>query len=235
MPLQHGNRLLAALPREDYERLRPHLETVSLTLKQVLHAPNQAIEDVYFPINAVVSLIIIMEDGSSVEVGTVGNEGMVGIPVLLGAESMQGEMFAQIPGEAARMQAGVFKDQINQGGPFRDLLQRYVQALFNQIAQSSACNGIHSTEQRFCKWMLMTRDRVGSDQFPLTQEFIGQMLGVRRATVSEIASKNQRAGLIEYSRGQVRIRDREGLKDCSCECYGITRGEFDRLLNVSHG
>lgn len=224
------NRLLAALPKEEYERLVANMEAVFLELKHSVYEPNEPIEYVYFVKNGVVSLLNVMEDGKEVEVATVGNEGMVGLPVFLGAEKIPGRAFSQVPGDALRMKADVFKDKVTPGTRLHDLLQRYTQALFNQIAQGTACNTLHSVEERMCRWLLMTQDRVGKDDFPLTQEFLGQMLGVRRPTVSIAASILQKAGLIRYSRGGITILDREGLEDSSCECYAIIKGEFDRLV-----
>ena len=224
------NRLLAALPLEEYERLLPNLETVSLNFKQVLYNVNEPIEYIYFPKNCLASLLTIMENGEAVEVGTVGNEGMVGLPVFLGADTIPGQAFCQIPGDGMRMRADVFKREVTPGTPLFNLLQRYTQALFNLIAQSAACNRLHSIEERLCRWLLMTHDRVGADQFPLTQEFMGQMLGVRRASVSMAAAILQKAGFVRYSRGKMTICDRAGMEDSACECYGIVKAEFDRLL-----
>lgn len=224
------NRLLAALPKEEYERLVANMEGVSLKLKQSVYEPNELIEYVYFVKNGVVSLLTVMEDGREVEVATVGNEGMVGLPVFLGSDKIPGKAFSQVPGDALRMKADVFKDKVTPGSPLHDLLQRYTQALFNLIAQGSACNSLHSVEERMCRWLLMTQDRVGQDEFPLTQEFLSKMLSVRRPTVSMTASILQKAGLICYSRGKITILDREGLEASSCECYGIITAEFDRLV-----
>ncbi len=227
---QPKNRLLATLPTEEYERLEPYLQRVSLEFHQSLYQPNEPIEHVYFPTDGVVSLLNLMENGDAVEVGTVGNEGMVGLPVLLGANTIPGQAFSQIPGAALRMRANVFQREVTPGSPLYNLLLRYTQALLNQIAQSSACNRLHSIEERFCRWMLMTQDRVASNQFPITHEFLGQMLGVRRASVSVVAATIQKAGLITYKRGKMTILDREGLEDVSCECYAIIKGEFERLV-----
>lgn len=224
------NRLLTALPLEEYERLLPNLETVSLPLKYVLYEPNEPIEHVYFPIHGVVSLVTIMEDGVAVEIATVGNEGMIGLPVFLGSEIIPMKAFSQIPGKGMRIKADVFKDLVNQGSPLHDLLQRYTQALFNQTAQSAACNRLHSIEERCCRWLLMIHDRVDSDEYLLTQEFLSQMLGVRRASVNMVASILQKARLIRYSRGRITILDRLGLEAASCECYARIKQEFDRLL-----
>lgn len=224
------NRLLAALPTEEFDRVVALMENVYLEFQQVLYEPNEPIEYVYFPNTGVVSLLTVMEDGAAIEVATVGNEGMAGLPVFLYADSIPGRAIVQVPGKGFRMSADVFKEQVPPGTPLHDLLQRYTQTLFNQVAQSAACNRLHSVEERFCRWLLMTADRVGTNQFPLTQEFLAQMLGVRRPTVSVVASILQRAGLIAYSRGKITILDRQGLEAAACECYAIVKVEFERLV-----
>lgn len=229
-PPKLENLLLAALPIEEYKRLVDKMEAVSLKLKQLLYEPNEPIRHVYFVKSGVVSLLNLMEDGAIVEVATVGNEGMAGLPVFLGAEKIPGMAMAQIPGDAWRMRVDVFKNQVPPGSSLHNLLQRYTQALFNLIAQSAACNRLHSAEERMCRWLLMTQDRVEQDSFPLTQEFLSQMLGIRRPTVSIVASILQKAGLIGYSRGKMTILDREGLEAATCECYGIVKKEFERLV-----
>lgn len=226
--LPRGNRLLDALPAEELERLRPHLETVSLGLKEVLAEPDEPIEHVYFPINGAFSMIATMEDGQGVEVGTIGNEGMLGLAVFLGRETMPLRAISQVPGEAVRMRSDVLRE-LRPGDRLHELLRLYTEAMFVFAAQSSACNRLHSVEQRASRWLLHTQDRVGRDEYPLTQEFLAQMLGVRRASVSEVAGGLQRAGLISYGRGRIRVLDRPGLETRSCECYGIIRAEFDRL------
>lgn len=227
------NRLLAALPAAEFDRLAPHLKPVELALKQVLHQPNQPLEFVYFPTDGMISLITRMQDGSAIETGTVGNEGLVGIPVFLRAERMPVEAFCQIPGSAMRMTSATFQREVTPDLALYRLLQRYTQALFNQSAQSAACNRLHTIEARFCRWMLMTRDRVNDDQFPMTQEFLAEMLGVQRSSVNLIAATIQRAGLIEYRRGQMTILDRAGMEEVACECYAVIREEFDRLVRGS--
>jgi CRP-like cAMP-binding protein len=224
------NRLLASLPGGDREQLRPLLEPVRLDFKQVLYAPNEPIAHVYFPLDAVVSLLTVMEDGASVEIGTVGNEGMVGLPVFLGADSLPSQAFSQVPGDALRMEAPVFREAAERLPALRRAMHRYTQALFNQVAQSAACNRLHSLEERCARWLLMTHDRVGTDRFQLTQEFLAQMLGTRRPSVSVAAGMLQQAGFIRYSRGRITVADREGLEGASCECYEVIRQEFDRLL-----
>ncbi|MCC5622796.1 Crp/Fnr family transcriptional regulator [Nostoc sp. CHAB 5715] len=225
------NQLLAALPSEEYSRLVAYMEVIPLEFKQELYLPNQPIEYVYFVNYGVASMLTVMTDGSAIEVATVGNEGMVGLPVFLGADRVPGECFMQVPGSGFRMRVDAFKTHVTADSPLYNLLQRYTQALFNQIAQSAACNRLHSTEQRMCRWLLMTADRVETDTFSLTQDFLSIMLGVNRSTVSLSASILQKAGLINYTRGQITILDRSGLEDITCECYQIVKGEFNRLLN----
>ena len=231
-PPPPGNRLLAALPAREFKRLQPHLERVALEFKQILFEVDVPIQHVFFPEDAVISILGVMPDGSAVEVATAGREGMVGLPVFLGSTSAFAQAFAQVPGHAWRMSAGALREHSQRsGGALRALLERYTQALFTQVSQGSACNRLHSLEERCARWLLMTRDRVGADAFPLTQQFLSQMLGVRRAGVSEVASTLQDEGLIRYSRGTLRILDPKGLEASACECYGIIRREFDRLLD----
>jgi CRP-like cAMP-binding protein len=224
------NRLLAALPRDEYDRLHPNLAKVSLPLKEILYEANGPIPHVFFPLNGVVSLVIIMEGDFSLEVGTIGNEGMVGTPIFLGSESSPTRAISQVPGEALRMEAKVFQEEMKRGGPLYGLVQRYTQAMINQISQSTVCNHRHSVQKRMCRWLLMSHDRVGTDEFQLTQEFLAQMLGVRRPTVSAVAGILQKAGLLTYHRGRLTILDRKGLEAASCECYQVVMEELDRLL-----
>ncbi|MBW4650515.1 MAG: Crp/Fnr family transcriptional regulator [Kastovskya adunca ATA6-11-RM4] len=225
-----GNKLLAALPREDYERLLPYLESVFLDFKQYLYLPNQPIEYVYFPLDGIISLLTVLGDGGTIEVATVGNEGMIGIPVLLGVDQLPAETMVQVPGKALRMQVDVFKREVPVGSSFHKLLLLYVQARVNHLMQSAGCNRLHSIEQRCCRWLLLTQDRVATDEFPLTQEFLSQMLGVRRASVSEVAATLQKEGLIRYNRGKMKVIDRERLKATSCECYQVFTEEYERIL-----
>ena len=224
------NKLLSALPTQEYERLRPYLETVSLNFQQIIYAPNQSIDYVYFPNSGIISLVNITEDGRTIEAAMVGNEGMAGIPVFLGADRMPGQAISQVVGNALRMKADVFKYEVTPDTSLYNLLLRYTQALLNQISQSVACNCLHSVERRCCSWLLMCHDRVRSDQFTLTQELLSQMLGVRRASVSEVAATLQKEGLIRYNRGKITIRDRLGLEATACECYRVVKEEFERLL-----
>ena len=231
---RNGNRLLAGLGRQELEQLRPHLRHVRLEIRSALWEPNRPIETVYFPINCVTSVVAMDDAGRAVEVGTVGNEGMVGLPVFLGARSSTGRAFTQIAGEALQLSTELFVSAA-QNGQFRAQLQRYTQGFVTQISQSVACNRLHLPKQRLARWLLSCHDRVGVDQFLLTQEFMAQMLGVRRATVSEAASALQEDGLIQYSRGMMTIADRAGLEGAACDCYRIVRDEFNRLLGKPAG
>ncbi|MBE8968884.1 Crp/Fnr family transcriptional regulator [Nostocales cyanobacterium LEGE 12452] len=224
------NRLLAALPTSDYERLVPHLKLVSLPTRQVLYEPGEPITHVYFPQNAVVSIVTVMEDVSTVEVGIVSNEGMVGIPVILGGKTTTTKAFIQVAGAGMQMDADVFKTEFNRGGAIQKLLLRYVRAVYTELTQSCACNRLHTLEERLARWLLTVSDRFESDDFPLTQEFIAQMLGVRRSGVTVAASTLSRAGMIRYQRGQISILNREDLEATSCECYRVIQKEFTRLL-----
>ena len=214
----------------EYDRLRPYLEKVSLPLKDILYEANGPIPHVFFPLNGVVSLVIIMDGGFSLEVGIIGNEGMVGTPVFLGSQSSPTRAISQVPGDALRMETKVFQEEMRRSGALYGLVQRYTQAMINQISQSTVCNHRHSVEKRMCRWLLMSHDRVGTDEFPLTHEFLAQMLGVRRPTVTAAAGILQNAGLISYHRGRVTVLDRKGMEAASCECYGVVAEELDRLL-----
>ncbi|MGH9182537.1 MAG: Crp/Fnr family transcriptional regulator [Acidimicrobiales bacterium] len=227
-----GNRLLDTLPEPDFDRLKPLVTEEWGEIKQVLLEPGARIQTVHFPASAVVSVLTGMDDGSGVEIATIGSEGMVGSPLFLGSAFMPRREWAQVqvPGGILTMDASAFGEEAGREGPFRDIVQRYVQALFSQVSQQVACNGLHSVEERCSRWLLLTHDRVGSDEFPLTQEFLSQMLGVRRASVTVAAGALQRAGFIRYRRGQIALVDREGLEGSSCECYQVIRDEFDRLL-----
>ena len=229
-----SNRLLAHLPQEDQERLSQFLETVVLEYKLPLYDADQRIEFVHFIESGVGSLVCAMADGRAAEVGTVGNEGFAGLPVLLGDDRAPSSMYVQVPGRGLRMNARIFREQLEQSGPMRAAMLRYTHVFFNQVAQTAACAHFHSLEQRCCRWLLMTHDRVlPSDTFLLTHEFLAMMLGVRRAGVSVVAAALQRAGLIRYHRGRVTILDRNGLEGCACECYALAKAEFDRLLGAA--
>lgn len=226
----HQNRLLASLPHRDYERLHPRLEPVALQYKRTLYKANAPIEFVHFIETGVGSLVNTMTDGRAAEVGTIGNEGMVGLPIIFGDDQAPTTAYVQVPGAGLRMKAKFFHEQMARNASLRTAMLHYAHTFFNQVAQSAACNTFHTLEQRCCRWLLMTHDRMQSDEFPLTQKFFAMMLGVRRASVTNAASALQRVGLIKYMRGRVTILDRAGLLARSCECYGVSKAEFDRLL-----
>lgn len=224
------NLLLAKLPGEELERLRPHFDRVSLYHGEHAIVPDEPIRHVYFPLTCLLSLVTLMGDGSMAESGSIGREGMSGIPVLLDATQTPMPTFTQIPGEAIRVRAGVIKEAYDRGGRLRCLLNRYMHTVIVVGSHATACNALHKIEERMCKWLLMSSDGVGSDTLNLTHEYLSTMLGVRRATVTETAIKLKGAGLIEYQRGLARIIDREGLEQAACECYARTRAEFERLF-----
>jgi len=228
------NRLLAALPDAEYQRLVPHLEYVPLPLKQVLYKRGELIEYVYFPHRAIVSLISTPEEGSNVEVGLVGNEGIVGIPAALGDNIATTTAMVQREDSGMRMEPSLLKTEFQQGGSLQSLLLRYTQALYAQTSQTAACNALHQLDERLARWLLLVCDRVESNELRLTQEFISQMLAVRRAGVTEAANRLQTAGLIRYIRGRITILNRQGLEAASCPCYGIIKGEYDRVLGAEN-
>ena len=225
-----ANRLLSLLPPADFARLQGHLERQPLVYRQSLYAADTTIETVYFIETGVGSLVNTMANGQAAEVGTIGNEGMVGVPVVLGDDRAPTAVYIQVPGEGLAIKASVFRKELARSETMQVVMHHYVHALFNQVAQSAACNHFHSLEQRCCRWLLMTRDRMGTDNFLLTQEFLAMMLGVQRPGVSIAAGALQRAGLITYTRGNVTILDHQELKRRSCECYAVSKREFDRLL-----
>jgi CRP-like cAMP-binding protein len=224
------NRLLDLLSETERERLVPAMQRIAGKLGDIVFRRGEPLAHVDFPLTGVISLIVIMEDGGVVEAGTVGNEGFAGLPLLLGAESSPAQAFYQVPGEALRMPADVFTDELERGGRFREVMQRYAQSFVNQVAQGAACNRMHPVDQRLSKWILMSQDRVGADEILLTQEVLSQMLGVRRASVTVAAGMLQKAGFIRYSRGVIKVLDRAALEASSCECYHVVRAELDRLL-----
>jgi CRP-like cAMP-binding protein len=225
------NRLLGAIDGRLRAQLADAGEVHSFDTRTLVFEQGEPIEWVAFPLSGVWSLLSMMEDGRSVEVATVGNEGFVGLPVFLRATlTASHRAMVQVPGRAITFGAAAFLDLSNSGGEFQAALQRYAQALITQIAQTAACNRLHPLEQRGARWLLQTHDRVEGDEFPLTQEFLGQMLGVGRQAVNEAAQSLQDAGLIRYARGVVTVLDRPALQAAACECYDVVRGEFDRLL-----
>lgn len=229
-PEASANRLLGLLSHKDYARLRPHLHRIPLDYRQSLYRANKPIDFVYFIESGVGSLVNTMADGRAAEVGTIGNEGLVGLPLLLGDDRAPTSVYIQVPGEGLRITAALFKKELARSASMQVVMLRYAHALFNQVAQSAACNHFHSLQQRCCRWLLMTYDRMQSEEFLLTQEFLAMMLGVQRTGVTRAASALQTAGLITYKRGVVTILDRRGLKQLACECYAVSKKEFDRLL-----
>lgn len=225
------NRLLAALPKKEYERLLPDLERVSLPFGEVLYETGDVIRHVYFPDNSIISLLTAVEDRATLEVGLVGNEGMAGISVFMGINTSRNQAVVQGAGTSMKIKAAALRKESNQFGALHHLLQRYTHLLLVQISQSAACNRFHTVNARLARWMLMTHDRIESDEFRLTQEFMSKMLGVRREGVTVAAGALQKNKLISYSRGRVRILDRAGLEAASCKCYSIIKNESDGFLD----
>ncbi len=223
------NRLLAALSEKLVKRVQKSLAHVDLPYKLSLAESDETIEHVYFPESGVCSVVMEAHEGGIVEVATIGHEGFVNTPVLLGADTSPQRVMVQIPGDGNRMTAADFRDLVDADPEFRRIMLRFTQAMIGQIAQSVACNRLHNIEERAARWLLQTHDRVDSDTFPLTQEFLGQMLGVRPQAVNIAAGMLQQAGLITYRRGSITILDRKGLEDASCECYQTVQRESERL------
>ncbi|HUQ84623.1 MAG TPA: Crp/Fnr family transcriptional regulator [Gemmatimonadaceae bacterium] len=224
------NRLLAALPEDDYASLRPALELVGTELRDIIYDVGQPMERVFFVETGVLSIVNLMADGSAVETATVGNEGLVGLQVYLDSDRSASQAFCQVQGLSLAMRVAEFREAIGEIRALRQILNRYTQALLIQVAQSSACNRLHPVRERCARWLLQTHDRVEGDEFPMTHDFLSQMLGVRRATVTDAAGSLQKQKLIEYEYGHLRVIDRPGLERVSCECYAIVKAEFDRLL-----
>jgi CRP-like cAMP-binding protein len=229
-PSQIKNRILAALPESEYQRLAPHLTHYDLPHGEILYDFGDPIDYVYFPTNAMISLVTQMEDGKIIEVGLVGNDGMSGIAALMGQKTSSERAIVQIPDGSVRAKVAVIKEEFKRGLELQNTLLRYANALLRQVSQTAACNAAHTAEERLSRWMLMCQDRVQSDELNLTQEFIAEMLGTRRATVNVAAITLQSAGLIRYNRGRIKITDRPGLESFSCECY-----EFLKKTDGSNG
>jgi len=225
------NELLGALPATDYERLLPHLERVPLKLASALYESGSAQDYVYFPTSSIVSLLYVMEDGSSAEIAVVGREGVVGIALFMGGETTPSRAVVQSAGNAYRLKASLLKNEFERGGVLQYLLLRYTQALITQMAQTAVCNRHHTVEQQLCRWLLLSLDRLPTNELTMTQELIANMLGVRREGVTEAAGKFQADGLIAYSRGRITVLDRPKLEARVCECYAVVRRETDRLLS----
>jgi len=229
------NRLLTALPPDSLARLWPLLQPVDLPFRQTLHEPNALIANVFFPETGWVSLVATLEDGDGAEVGLVGYEGMVGLPVLLGDDRDDLESMVQNAGTALSLDADAFREVFEDDPALRRLLLRYALVHHGQVARTAACNGRHHIEQRLARWLLMAHDRSGTDTFPMTHELLSMMLGVRRAGITVAAGALQKAGMIQYERGTMTVTDRPGLENAVCECYGIVRRAYDRLLGPSDG
>ena len=224
------NRLLARLPAADFQRLRPHLTTRPVVVKQVLHPVNEPVREVFFPNGGVASVTAVMKNGAMVEIATVGDEGFVGIEVLFGANRLSGETMIQVPDTNVEvLPVAIFKREIERRGPFYDCVRRYSQGFLIQMMQSAACIEVHPVLERCCRWLLMTHDRMRRDDFLLSHEFLAMMLGATRPTVTVVAGTLQKAGLIKYGHGHITILDRPGLEKASCECYETVRRHFDRL------
>jgi CRP-like cAMP-binding protein len=229
-PDPHQNHLLAALPGSDYERLEPHLELIPMKLGDVLYESGSKMRYVYFPMTSIVSLLYVMEDGASAEIAIVGNEGILGISLFMGGDTTPSRAVVQSGGHGVRLKAELLKSEFGRFGPTMHLLLRYTQALITQMAQTAVCNRHHSVDQQLCRWLLLSLDRLATNELSMTQELIANMLGVRREGVTEAARKLQDASLIRYRRGRITVLDRPGLEARSCECYEVVKKEFDRLL-----
>ncbi len=224
------NHLLGAVPADEWKRLSKHLELVDLSLAQVLYESGATMTHVYFPTTSVISLLYVMENGSSAEIAVVGNEGLVGVSLFMGGESTPSRAVVQSAGQGFRIEAQIMKDEFNKAGPVMHLLLRYTQALITQMAQTAVCNRHHSLDQQLCRWMLLSLDRLQGTDLVMTQELISNMLGVRREGVTEAALQLQAAGIIRYNRGKISVLDRPGLERRTCECYAVVKKEYDRLL-----
>jgi CRP-like cAMP-binding protein len=225
-----NNFLLAALPDPEWQRWLPLLEKVEMPLGQVLYESGATLTHVYFPTTSIISLLYVMENGASAEIAVVGNEGLVGVSLFMGGESTPSRAVVQSAGHGFRLKAQLMKDEFDRAGPVLHLLLRYTQALITQMAQTAVCNRHHSLDQQLCRWLLLSLDRLQSNELVMTQELIANMLGVRREGVTEAALKLQQAGLISYARGHITVLDRAGLEKRTCECYAVVKLEYDRLL-----
>lgn len=225
-----GNHLLRVLDEDEWARIAPYVVPDNLTLGEVIYEAGDRLDHVYFPVTSIVSLLYILENGASAEIAIVGNEGIVGIALFMGGESMPNRAVVQSAGRAYRLRASVLKEEFHLAGAVQRLLLRYTQALITQMAQTGVCNRHHSIDQQLCRWLLISLDRLPSNELTMTQELIANMLGVRRAGVTEAAMKLQAAGLIRYSHGRIEVLDRPGLELRVCECYRVVKQEYDRLL-----
>jgi CRP-like cAMP-binding protein len=222
------NQLLAALPGKEYQRLLPHLESVSLPFMDVLYEGGEPIKHVYFPDDGLISLLIVMNDGTVREIGVIGNEGMLGAAVALGMKTTPTRALVQLPGSAVRMKAGALRDELGRGGALPDVLRRYTHALFTQVSRSAACVSSHAVDKRLSRWLLMTHDHAPGDEFEMKHEFLATMLGATRSVVTRAAGRLQKETLIRYVRGRVTVLDRDRLEASACECYGVVKAEYAR-------
>jgi CRP-like cAMP-binding protein len=222
--------LLSALAASEWDRWVPHLEPVDMPLGKVLYEPGGKLSHVYFPTTAIVSLLYVMENGASAEIAVVGNEGLVGISLFMGGESTSSQAVVQAGGKGFRLKAALLMEEFNRGGPVLHLLLRYTQALITQMAQTSVCNRHHAVDQQFCRWLLLTLDRLRGSDIVMTQELLATILGIRRASVTVAAGNLQKDSLIRYERGHITVLDRPGLERRACECYAVVKAEYDRLL-----
>ncbi len=229
------NQILAALSETDYQRLAPHLQFVLLPLGKVLLEPNEPVKEVYFPQQAMISLVSIMMDGSTTEIGLIGNEGMIGLSAVLGGGGTTSRSIVQIAGTAVKLPTHIVQQEFNRGEKLQKLLLLYTQALLTQVSQSAACNRQHTIEERLARWLLSVQDCVLKNELPLTQEFIANMLGIRRSGVTVAAGTLQQAGMISYHRGIIKILNQEDLEATACECYRLVQSEFIRLLGSRRG
>lgn len=228
------NDLLAALSAAEFKRLRPHLELAEMPLGEVVYESGRQIDHVYFPTTSIVSLLYVLENGASAEIAVVGHEGVVGISIFMGGETTPSRAVVQSAGEAYRLPAQMVKAEFTRGGGMQHLMLRYTQSLITQMAQTAVCNRHHSVDQQLCRWLLLSLDRLATPEITMTQELIANMLGVRREGVTEAAGKLQKAGVISYRRGRIKVLDRPKLEAMACECYGVVRAESERLLSLPH-
>lgn len=228
------NHLLDALLQTEYDRIASDLEYIEMPLGEVIYESGEQLQHVYFPIDSIISMLYVMEDGASAEIAVVGNEGILGISIFMGGETTPSRAVVQSAGYGYKLKAQLLKNEFNRAGPVMRLLLRYTQALITQMSQTAVCNRHHTIEQQLCRWLLLSLDRLASDELSMTQELIANMLGVRREGVTEAAGKLQRAGLIDYRRGRIKVLNRPALEARVCECYQVVKTEFDRLLPSLH-
>lgn len=234
LPHPGENLLLAALPKEDYKRFAEQLERVPMPLGQMLYEPGSQLQHAYFPTTAIVSLHYVMDSGDAASVAGVGKEGMVGISLFMGGDTTTSSAVVQTAGEAWRLERRLLKAEFDRAGPLQRVLLRYTQALMAQMSQTAVCNRHHSVEQQLCRWLLVTLDRIPTGQFVITQEQVAGMLGVRRESITEVAGRLQQAGSIRMRRGHIEVVERAGLERRVCECYGVVKQEFSRLMADAH-